>query len=746
MGAYWIVEYVKIVGGYIFLMFIWPSVVFGNYLKKKSKKYHFSFCVTVQIIVINTTVLMLGLLGILNSRLIAIVFYGAFLVAVLRKQFVWTLLTGNCEKKIYCFQNMRTDVYKRLHNFVFGIYRKSGEYILLFLVILFGMIYFSWGAFQVHSYGVYDVFLHHGWVNRMIEGEIFPNGIYPQGMHCFIYCLNALFGIRVYSIMMYLQCIHLLAFFLSAYILLREILHWRYSPVFVLCLYVTIFIAGSHSMYRLPLTLPMEFGLHTQFLCAAYLVRYIKDSGHAIEKRVILKCCWDENLFLFMMALAASIASHYYTTIMAFIICASFAIFYIKKILRFQYLASLSVSVCCGCMIAIIPMIGGLAKGIPVEGSIGWALSVIDNNEHNEKKVESVIENEEVIQGPLELTQEDLEVISNFPDIGEKLVRRIIQMEYFIRAMYQRGYPGMHRQERGIRIFWITIIMAVFCIVNKRKAFKYIGEIGNDYLPVILVSIISVFFCMSCQVPDLGFPIIIPEHRFCPEGFLMTFAVMMMPADILFSTASHFSPKYILQILSYLFCIFIYALMRLQGNFHGYLFCSLNRYNAAVDVTNSIIEEFPVNSYTIVSPMEESHQVALYGKHEEIVAFLEKCEDTNYTLSTDYIFIYIEKKPIEYHQVYYYNGPKWLGTSRNSVIIAKEISKEDSERDLSEYTNSIWDPYEDGRVILESKAYEWCRQFSNRHPSELKIYYEDDDFVCYYFKQDIDMPYNLAGE
>ena len=273
---YWISEYGKVFCGYLFLMFLWPLVVFHGYLKGKSKRDIFSFCVTVQIVMINTVVLMLGLFGILHIRLVAILFYGIFLAAVLRKGWFQRLLAGKDKIKLQ------------------GIPKVKGEWILLMAVVGFGTLYFSYGSFQIHSYGVYDVFLHHGWVNKLAEGKIFPNGIYPEGMHCFIYCLYALFGIRIYSSMLYLQSIHIAVFFLSAYVLLREVFHWRYSPIFVLCLYAVLDIFGGHSMYRLPLTLPMEFGLHTQFLCGAYFARYMKKTGPEQGKRT--------DLFLFAMA------------------------------------------------------------------------------------------------------------------------------------------------------------------------------------------------------------------------------------------------------------------------------------------------------------------------------------------------------------------------------------------------------------------------------------------------------------
>lgn len=244
MDTYWILEYVKILAGYIFLMFIWPSVVFGEYLKGKSKRDYFSFCVTVQIVIINTVVLMMGLFGLLNTGLVAVIFYGIFLAAVLKKRWPQRLLAGNYKIKLDKLPKV------------------TGETVLL-------MAYWE-------------------------------------------------FVVTV------LCCIY------------RVFISWFFSCQHI-CFYMILDIEGGHSMYRLSLALPMEFGLPTQFLCGAYLVRYMKNTEPVQGK--------GTDLFLFMMALATSIVSHYYTTIMAFIICASFALIYIRKLLRPACLLPLAVSV-----------------------------------------------------------------------------------------------------------------------------------------------------------------------------------------------------------------------------------------------------------------------------------------------------------------------------------------------------------------------------------------------------------------
>ena len=64
---YWVFGYIKVFFVYFFIMYLWPSVVFKRHLKKKqSKVYKFVFCSVVQLILINTMVLGLGLIGIMG--------------------------------------------------------------------------------------------------------------------------------------------------------------------------------------------------------------------------------------------------------------------------------------------------------------------------------------------------------------------------------------------------------------------------------------------------------------------------------------------------------------------------------------------------------------------------------------------------------------------------------------------------------------------------------------------------------
>ena len=78
--SYWILEFIRVGIGYIFLMYLWPSVVFRKHLSGKSLTYRFAFCSTVSVLLINTLVLSLGLFHILDGRIVFFLFYGIFAV------------------------------------------------------------------------------------------------------------------------------------------------------------------------------------------------------------------------------------------------------------------------------------------------------------------------------------------------------------------------------------------------------------------------------------------------------------------------------------------------------------------------------------------------------------------------------------------------------------------------------------------------------------------------------------------
>ncbi|MCM1540768.1 MAG: hypothetical protein NC121_05845 [Blautia sp.] len=813
---YWAIEYIKVFFSYMFLMFIWPSVVFRGYLKGKSKTFYFGFCVTMQPVLVNTVVICLGLIHLLNAFMVGTLFYGTFLFFVMKKILIdegaiktmGCLLNGTYGLKLFV-----SDSFSRLGNGIKACFRKFyhivkghiWEYGLLTIAVVYGMIYFSYGAFQDYSYGFGDMYPHNAWIYGLIQGQIFSAGVYPEGMHCFLYAIHILFGVKVYSALLFTAGIHIMTFLLSAYVLLKEIFHWRYTPMLALTMFLTLeqlCVDEIFSMSRLQWTLPQEFGLYTLFLCAAFLVKYLREANRIPPNKPRARFYWNENLIVFALTLAASLAIHFYATIMAFFLCVAFVPVSLRKIFHKRRFVPLVAAVAGGFVIAVLPMAGALASGIPFQGSIGWAMNVI-NGTAAESGGNAIIE-ESREEAPSEGTpqegtgtsgvpagspQEGGQVGSVSPGQGgtptgvssvqsvqpsqpkPSFAERIRGLAGKVtglmarkaQILYKASYVTLYRDTSARVIVGFTILAVLIWLVCRvaagllklilRKRKKIATDGFDHYLSLTLSSL--VYMCMYCA-SSLGLPMLIAESRLCSIAQLLIVSVMVIPVDLLFTLIGLVMFKWVMKAAAALGMAGIYLGTMVTGTFHGYLYFELTRHNVAVMTTYSIMESLPEGNFTIVSPVDELYQVIQYGYHEEAVTFINQSLEEDYTLPTEYVFLFIEKKPLQYGQSHFFTGPRWLAwekypayyssyVSQCPDITVSEISRELAEENMVPLPNSskVYSNLRT-RTVVESRLYEWCRKFEEMYPNELNVYYEDDDFICFYFKQNIMRLYQLA--
>lgn len=795
--AYWVFEYGKVLIAYIALMYIWPMVVFRRYLAPKSRTYKFAFCTTVQVILINTVVLLLGLVHILNRWTMILFFYGGILVSLLWKrkftgegiQRVRQVLVGTRGVKLFLLQaisSMRHALRRGVKNLWRSSKGKRMEYLLLGVVVLFGMIYFSYGAFVDHSYGFGDMYTHHAWIYGLLEGKIFSAGIYPEAMHCFIYAMHQLFGIRVYSCMLFVAGVHVSTLLIAIYCFLKEVLKSRYTSLLIIASFLVLdlmCIDEVFSMARLQWTLPQEFALYTQFLCALYLVRYLRTDRNPRKESGKRKwVVWDENLFLFMMALAASFAIHFYVTIMAFFLCASFAVFLLHRIFRKGNFRSLVAAVFAGIFIAAAPMGVAYATGIPFQGSIDWALNVIsgeDTKEGRTQQAEAILNTEQgetVLPSATETKDSNTSLNGQSSDahangtgitqktipLTERLKRLAIKVwdvtEKKSEGLYSYGYATLYGEERADWILRFTALAAgigVVCCLIALLIHRKIKIFFEGYLGLTLASIA---FMILYAAPFLGLPELIAGARVCSTGQLLILAMMFVPVDLFLYLIGLTVIRVVLPMVSIVLTGAIYVGANYFDVYHGFLYNELTRYNSVVDVTNNIIKNFPQYSYTIVSPTDELYQVIEYGRHEEIYNFVKVIQSNAYSLPSEYIFLYVEKKPIQYAQSHFYTGPEWLAKekytqyytmyfSEGNQLNQSTISDDYADRDFMFFLKESQN-YSDlaSRTILESKLNRWCKQFEHNFPNDINTYYEDDDFVCYVIRQNTSRLFNLEEE
>ena len=147
------------------------------------------------------------------------------------------------------------------------------------------------------------------------------------------------------------------------------------------------------------------------------------------------------------------------------------------------------------------------------------------------------------------------------------------------------------------------------------------------------------------------------------------------------------------------------------------------------------------------------------GRHEELLDFHNKLKQDKYIIPTEYLFFYVEKNPIKYAQYHFFDGPRWLAQAKyipnykySTAILSEgddikhsKIAEKYVDNSL-EIMGKVSDAYTNikNRRILESELYYWCQDFKKRFPNEIKVYYEDEDFICYIVKQNPEHLYDLG--
>ena len=517
-------------------------------------------------------------------------------------------------------------------------------------------------------------------------------------------------------------------------------------------------------MSRLQYTIPQEFGLYTLFLCVLFLLRFLKnDPGEGKKRRM------DGDLFLFITAFAASIVIHFYVTVMAFFLCASFVLFGLRRVFRPRNLKALLAAVFIGLFISVMPMALAYASGIPLQGSLDWGMSIINGTNTKEGRTQAA---QAVIPDDTEMWSETTESsdvmnpsassyaqgsdqavqIQKTPhrSMVQRILGGIAGKVTALQRVYPYGYIQLYGVERAAWLLRFTGIAVGLSLLQLLLGFAKTRKLPFVMYPGLTFA--SVCFMILYAAPYLGLPEIIAGARLCLPEQILLLSMMAIPVDALLTLFERTKAGFLSPYVALFGVLAIYAGTQYSGVFHGYLYYELTRYNAVVDLTNSIIEDYPKYSYTIVSTTEELYQVINDGRHEEMLDFYYNKDLTEYYIPTEYLFFYVEKRPIRYAQYHFFSGPSWLARekypqyyrysdavlSEGNAVKKTSISDEAVGEPLIFY-GLVSDAYSDSsnRKILESEMYTWCQNFAKAYPNEMKVYYEDDEFVCYAVKHEM---------
>ena len=605
-------------------------------------------------------------------------------------------------------------------------------------------LFWIYGRQLVLTYGyrASDIPVHLNWINQMSRGNLFASGVYPFGFHCMVYYLHAVFGFDTYVILCVFYLVQVFFIHIVLLAMLKLLCRSLYLPYAGIMVYILGSFWARQTYSRFGSSLPQEFGMIFVIPSVYFLIRFFQTEKKNLKNRetkLILGC--------FALAFSLTLAIHFYGTMIAGLCCIGIAVGFCTRFLNKEYFRRIMLTGIISVFLAVLPMGIAFAGGTPLQGSLGWGLSVIngdssDTEDTSENEAAQKQAMEEMAARLIENTQNsnsesvqtgEIPIITEAPkhsladkareipkkmkNLREMMIRRI--QEFIINSQEQWcAYAVL----AGIAVL---ILLGLMFIILRRITY---GEM-----------LMSAGFCMGILTlllcaGNLGLPVLMDPAR-CSiyYVYLLIVSITVLGDGLLYLI---FMPR-ILTIprnaVSFILTVSMAAGMIHQGLVKTPDFISDYVSNGAFTCLTNIIKENRDETWTIVSANDETQMGLDHGWHYETITFLRKQEhinkDTKLIIPTEKVYFFIEKIPLNYSVVYSGSG--------------QSISKKGASQSLPN-SGGIGMYQGEGRWILMSRMYCWAQAFMEMYPNEMKVYYESEDFVCYVIPQNMYHQYNFA--
>ena len=754
-----------------------PALMFRRILRGRSLAEQFLMCYTFGNFYIINIVFLLQLLHISNfftlaglTAVLSIVIGGRVNRIPLKQQAgnTWhlfgKLLRGRMKLKsaIFLFLGKCAEGIKRLVKFFYRHIVKNPIQSMLLLGIGVCLCWiYGRQIILVYGYRASDIPVHMSWINEMSRGKIFAKGVYPFGFHCMIYYLHAVFRFDTYVILCQFFFAQVIFMHLVLLAMLKQLCKTKYIPYIGTFVFLLGNFWSGQTYSRFYATLPQEFGMIFVIPSIYFLIRFFQIPKQKLadkETRLTLQC--------FAMAFSLTLAIHFYGTMIAGLCCIGIACGFCFRFLRKEYFCRIMFTGICSVFLAVLPMGIAFATGTPLQGSVGWGLSVI-NGGKSSSSTEAEAETDEA---------ETLEVSTG----DDKNTVRVVKPDGTVMEIDVSDLPSAQENESGGQMQTETTAPAVPKVSFGEKIRKIPGKAKNA-LSEMSSRILE--FIIKLDVKNIGYMILASFALLLLLGFifcvfrqteygamLMSMGFCMWIVTILLCAGVFGLPPlmdgarcsiYYVYLLSaaltaladgLLYMVLPLRKLRLvrnavslavtaavlMGMFQNHMikqsdFSSGFVMNGAITCLSNIIHENEDKTWTIVSANDETQMGLDHGWHYETITFLRGMEtlekNTKVIIPTKTVYFFIEKIPGDYAVSYAKSG--------------QSISRKGASRSLPN-VGGIGMYQGEGRWIVMSRMYYWAQAFMELYPNEMKVYYEDNKFICYKIEQNMYHQYNFA--
>ena len=772
-----ILRFLGIFAAYTGVTLALPALMFRRILRGRSLAEQFLMCYTFGNFYIINIVFLLQLLHISNfftlaglTVVLSIVIGGRVNRIPLKQQAgnTWhlfgKLLRGRMKLKsaIFLFLGKCAEGIKRLVKFFYRHIVKNPIQSMLLLGIGVCLCWiYGRQIILVYGYRASDIPVHMSWINEMSRGKIFAKGVYPFGFHCMIYYLHAVFRFDTYVILCQFFFAQVIFMHLVLLAMLKQLCKTKYIPYIGTFVFLLGNFWSGQTYSRFYATLPQEFGMIFVIPSIYFLIRFFQIPKQKLadkETRLTLQC--------FAMAFSLTLAIHFYGTMIAGLCCIGIACGFCFRFLRKEYFCRIMFTGICSVFLAVLPMGIAFATGTPLQGSLGWGLSVI-NGGKSSSSTETEAETDEA---------ETLEVSTG----DDKNTVRVVKPDGTVMEIDVSDLPSAQENESGGQTQTETTAPVVPKVSFGEKIRKIPGkaknalsEMSSRILEFIikldvknigymilasfaLLLLLGLVFCIFRQpgygamLMSMGFCMWIVTILLCAGVFglpplmdgarcsiyyvyLLSAALTALADGLLYMVL----PLRKLRLVRNAVSLAVAAAV-LMGMFQNHMikqsdFSSGFVMNGAITCLSNIIHENEDKTWTIVSANDETQMGLDHGWHYETITFLRGMEtlekNTKVIIPTKTVYFFIEKIPGDYAVSYAKSG--------------QSISRKGASRSLPN-VGGIGMYQGEGRWIVMSRMYYWAQAFMELYPNEMKVYYEDNKFICYKIEQNMYHQYNFA--
>ena len=767
MTTLMILQFIKIFAAYTGITVFLPAVMFRRILKGRRLSEQFLMCYTFGNFYIINIVFVLQLMHISNvftlclvtallSVLIGCRVNRISLKALIKKngEVFRKLLQGTMGVKEAIFRiGRKLTVSGRKTGGIF--YREVVcdvlQWILTGAVLL--ALFWVYGRQLVLTYGyrASDIPVHLNWINQMSRGNLFVSGVYPFGFHCMIYYLHTVFRIDTYMILCLFYLVQVFFIHMVFLAMLKMLCKSKYLPYAGTLIYILGSFWARQTYSRFYSSLPQEFGMIFVIPSVYFLIRFFQ-----IEKEQLKTKETKIILGNFALAFSLTLAIHFYGTMIAGLCCIGIAIGFCTHFLNKEYFRRIMLTGIISVFLAVLPMAIAFAGGTPMQGSLGWGLSVISGgkktdtadqvktgnlsvqNRSLEEIAAQLQENsanqdggsgEEVVQNTTEAPKPSM--TEKMKSVLEKIARIPEKIKNTWKMMAQRIWDFVINTPTKwpsyailAGIACLIVLGIVFCVIRNAGYGKMLLSVG------LCMEILTLLLCAG----NLGLPVLMDPAR-CSiyYTYLLAAALTVLADGIISLLFMQGVLKICLDPISFMITVGLVVGGISQGWMKVSDFSSGYVSNGALTCLANIIKENEDKTWTIVSANDETQMGLDHGWHYETITFLRKQEnlkkDTEIIIPTKNVYFFIEKIPLDYSVTYAGSG--------------QSISKKGASQSLPN-SGGISMYQGEGRWILMSRMYYWAQAFMAKYPNDMKVYYESEDFICYVMPQNMYHQYNFA--